>query len=191
MNVCRQRETERPKRDRPGRAQRRWTGRAPHSIVLVPNLRRGHGGTGHPRRQPPQAHLLAISRLGERTENDANGEIGYRRENHHTDRRATRHDVTQPGGKTARLGGLAIWAASASICRPRRRAHRGNRIAPFRIIPTPAARRNAIPGMASPTWPLTAVAMATGAVHRPETKSVARFGRLEEHLQVPVGPLPE
>src|SRR2546428_4802189 len=164
MDVRGERETERPKRARPGCTQRGWTGRAPHSIVLVPNLRRGHGGTGHPRRQPPQAHLVAISRPGERTGNDANGDICYRRENHPTDRRATRHDVTQPGGKTARLGGFAIWAASASICRPRRRAHRGNRIAPLRIIPTPAARRNAIPGMASPTWPLTAVAMATVAV---------------------------
>src|SRR3989442_9751514 len=164
MDVRGERETERPKRARPGCTQRGWTGRAPHSIVLVPNLRRGHGGTGHPGRQPPQAHVVAISRPGERTGNDANGDIGYRRENHRTDRRATRHDVTQPGGKTARLGGLAIWAASASICRPRSRAQLGNRIAPFRIIPTPAARRNTIPDIASPTWPLTVVAIATVAV---------------------------
>ncbi len=88
MNVRGEREAESPERDRPGRMQRRGTGRTAQSIVLVPNLRRGHGGAGHPRCQPPQAHMIGVSRLGERTETDAGDHIRHGNKNHRTDPRA-------------------------------------------------------------------------------------------------------
>src|SRR6267378_2504869 len=55
-------------------------------------------------------------------------------------------------------------AARASICRSRRRAHRGSRSAPLAIIPTPAAKSRAIPGIASTNVPPNALEMATAAV---------------------------
>src|SRR5438034_11331485 len=84
MNVRREREAEGPQRDRSGRMQRRRTRGTAQSIVLVPNVRYGHGGAGQPRCQPPQAHMTGVSRFGERSENDANGHIRHGNQNHRT-----------------------------------------------------------------------------------------------------------
>src|SRR4051812_48363682 len=71
------------------------------------------------------------------------------------------------GDRDQALGGfdvLATSAASASICRPRRRAQPGRRIAPFAIIPRPTRPRNATPGTACPSVPLANVATIVAIV---------------------------
>src|SRR5437879_2997015 len=86
MNVCCECEAEGPQSDRPGCMQRRRTRRTAQSIVLVPDVRRGHGGAGQPRCQPPQAHMIGVSR--ERSKNDTDGPIRHRNKNHRTEPQA-------------------------------------------------------------------------------------------------------
>jgi len=50
--------------------------------MFVSNLDRGHDGTGHPRGQPPQAHLMGV---GEHTESDADDDIRHGNKHHRTD----------------------------------------------------------------------------------------------------------
>ena len=83
MNVCGEREAEGAQRDRPGRMQRRRTRRTAQAILLVPNVRRGHDGAGHPRCQPPHAHMIAVNR--ERSEHDADGRVRHGNEQQRTD----------------------------------------------------------------------------------------------------------
>jgi len=67
VNVRCERKAESPERDRPRRMPRRCARRG-IPLMFVSNLYRGHDGAGHPRGQPPQAHVMGV---GEHTESDA------------------------------------------------------------------------------------------------------------------------
>ena len=84
VNVRCERKAESPERDRPRRMPRRCARRG-IPLMFVSNLYRGHDGTGHPRGQPPQAHVMGV---GEHTETDADDDIRHGNEHHRTDPRA-------------------------------------------------------------------------------------------------------
>src|SRR5712691_3036405 len=84
VNVRCERKAESPERDRPRGMQRRCTRRGT-PLMFVSNLYRGHDGTGHPRGQPPQAHVMGV---GEHTEGDADDDIRHGNKHHRTDPRA-------------------------------------------------------------------------------------------------------